>query len=142
MTEILGKTIGEYQVMEFIARGDSSFVYKAFQPAMNRYVAIKILPPSLARNETAVRQFQRQGEIMAQLEHPHILPVYDYGQADDVSYIASRFVETGTLKDRLPHMFPVDETLRLMREITEALDLFARPRICPRQPQAVQHPDR
>ena len=121
MTEILGKTIGDYQVMEFIARGDSSFVYKAFQPAMNRFVAIKILPPSLARDESAVRQFQRQGDLMAQLEHPHILPVYDYGQAEGVSYIAARFVEGGTLKDRLPQTFPVNQTLRLMREITEAL---------------------
>jgi serine/threonine-protein kinase len=121
MTEILGKTIGEYQVMEFIARGDSSFVYKAFQPTMNRFVAVKILPPSLARNESAVRQFQRQGETMAQLEHPYVLPVYDHGRVNNVTYIASRFVETGTLKDRLPEMFSESETLRLMRQITGAL---------------------
>ena len=121
MTEILGRNIGQYQVIEFVARGDSAYVYKGFQPAVNRYVALKILPPSLARNSDAVRQFQRQAELMAQLDHRNILPVYDYGQEGDLSYTVSRFVDEGTLEDRIALYGHPESALEILNPISEAL---------------------
>ena len=122
MTDMLGQTIGQYQVIEFIARGDSAFVYKGFQPNMNRYVAVKILPPSLARNPETTRAFHRQGELMAQLEHRYILPVYDYGRAENVTFIVARYIETGTLKDDLAAYHDLAKALKTITMIAEGLD--------------------
>lgn len=121
MSDDLGRYIGQYQVIEFIARGDTSFVYKGFQPSMNRYVAVKILPPSLARDVEIARQFQRQAELMAQLEHRNILQIIDSGQEGPVSFIISRFAEGGTLKESLAQYRELAKTLEFIEPITEAL---------------------
>ena len=124
MSDELGKYIGQYQIIEFIARGDTSFVYKGFQPGMNRYVAVKILPPSSARDANAVRQFQRQAELMAKLEHRNILPVYDSGQEGALSYVVSRFAEGGTLEEHMPRYRVPETALEIIEPITEALDFL------------------
>ncbi len=122
MSEIVNRSIGQYQVIEFVARGDSAFVYKGFQPAMNRFVAIKMLSPSMARDAEAKRNFQHQAEIMAQLDHPGILSVYDYGLERNLPYLISHFSEGGTLKSRLPDFQTPARTLELMTDIVAALD--------------------
>lgn len=122
MTNMMGKTIGKYQLIEFLARGDSSVVYKGFQPEMNRYVAVKILSPSAARNQPAIDEFLKAGAIMSQLDHPNILPVYDYGEQDGVYYIVSRFVEGGPLSNRLQFFNTPQNILQLFGPLTKALD--------------------
>lgn len=121
MSEALGRYIGQYQVIEFIARGDTTFVYKGFQPSMNRYVAVKILPPSLARDVDIARQFLRQSELMAQLDHRNILPVLDSGQEGAVSYVISRYAEGGTLKENISEYQKPENLVKIIEPITEAL---------------------
>jgi len=122
MANMLGKTIGKYQLIEFLARGDSSVVYKGFHPEMNRYVAVKILSPSAARSQPAVDEFLKAGTTMSQLDHPNVLPVYDYGEQEDVYYIASRFVEGGPLSDRLQDYATPPNILQLFGLVAKALD--------------------
>lgn len=122
MANMLGKTIGKYQLIEFLARGDSSVVYKGFHPEMNRYVAVKILSPSAARSQPAVDEFLKAGEIMAQLDHPNVLPVYDHGELEGVYYIASRFVEGGPLSNRIQFYNTPQNILNLFGPVTRALD--------------------
>ena len=122
MANLLGKTIGKYQIIEFLARGDSSVVYKGFHPEMNRYVAVKILSPSAARSQPAVDEFLKAGAMMSQLDHPNILPVYDYGEQEGVYYIVSRFVEGGPLSNRIQFFNTPQNILQLFGPVTGALD--------------------
>jgi len=122
MTDAIGKNIGQYQIIEFISRGENSFVYKGFQPGMSRYVAVKILPPSLAREANAIRQFQRQAELMAQLQHRNILPIYDSGQEGALSYVVSRFSEGGTLQENIGRYQQPIDSYQIVGPVCEALD--------------------
>ncbi len=122
MADLIGKNLGPYQLIEFLARGDTAMVYKGFQPAMSRYVAIKVLPPSLARDEGLVRQFQRQAELMAQLEHRAILPVYDYARDEGLIYMVSRFAEGGSLAQHLADYRDLRRAVGVIQTLAEALD--------------------
>jgi len=123
MTDLLGKTIGEYQLIELIYQGQNT-IYKGFQPSMNRYVAVKVLRQSLAADPDFVQQFHQDMERIAGLEHPNLVRVYDYGQQDDLLYIVTRYVETGTLKDRLPPAMSLQGAQAMINPIAEALDFL------------------
>jgi serine/threonine protein kinase len=98
---LIGKSIGQYQVVELIHQAQHT-VYQGICPSTGRTVAIKTLSPSHPKEGTFIRQFEWEMELIAELEHTHILPVYDYGQVDDLLYIITPYVEGGTLRDRLP----------------------------------------
>ncbi len=76
MPELIGKTIGQYQLLEEKGETTHTLVYKAFQPAQNQYVAVKILKPSLARQPEAMMRFRQQGDLAAQIHHPRLVEVY------------------------------------------------------------------
>jgi ligand-binding sensor domain-containing protein len=118
-----GQTIGPYRIIEQIGQGGMAVVYKAYHPAMERYVALKILPRQLAESPEFTGRFQQEARIIARLEHAHILPVHDYGESDGYTYLAMRFVEAGTLKDRLQAgPLTPDETDRFFVQLADALD--------------------
>ena len=123
MSDLIGKTLGPYRILEQIGVGGMATVYKAYQPSMDRDVAIKILPHYLSQDAEFAKRFQREARAIARLEHAHILPVYDYGEADDITYIAMRYVQAGTLKERIARgPLPLDEINRLVGQIGSALD--------------------
>jgi predicted Ser/Thr protein kinase len=123
MFDLIGKTIGPYRVIEQVGVGGMATVYKAYQPSMDRYVAIKILPHYLSQDPEFVKRFQREARAIAKLEHAHILPVHDYGEYEGIAYIVMRYVEAGTLKDRMAQgQLPLDEIGRLIEQIGGALD--------------------
>ena len=98
-------------------------VYKAFQPSMDRIVALKILPRHYAAEPGFARRFAQEARVIASLEHPHILPVYDYGEADGYTYLVMRYVEGGTLADRLKgRPLPLPEARRILSQLAAALD--------------------
>ncbi len=123
MFDLIGKTIGPYRILEQIGVGGMATVYKAYQPSMDRYIALKILPHYVSEDQNFAKRFQREARAIAKLEHPHILPVYDYGEYEGVTYIAMRYVEAGTLKQHLAKgPLPLDEINRLIGQIGNALD--------------------
>jgi serine/threonine protein kinase len=119
--DLAGKTIGDYQIIEVIHQGQNT-IYKGFQPSMNRYVAVKTLRASMAADAAFVQQFREDMGRIAGLEHPNVLRTYDYGQQDDLLYIVTRYVESGSLKDRLPPAFSPERAQRIITPIAEALD--------------------
>ncbi len=120
---LVGRTLGAYQVVEQIGAGGMGAVYKAYQPSMERHVAIKVLPDSLAQDAQFLQRFQREAKAIARLEHAHILPAYDYGQHEGVTYIVMRYIEGGTLKDRLARgPLSASEMVRVVEQIGSALD--------------------
>ncbi len=101
-----GQMLGPYRIIEQIGQGGMASVHKAYHAAMDRYVAIKILPYQFKQNREFIQRFQREVRVIAKLEHPHILPVYDSGESEGIPYLVMRYMATGTLKEHIetrPH---------------------------------------
>ncbi len=119
----VGRELGEYFVFERIGAGSMAEVYKALQPSMDRMVGIKILSAGLSHDAHFVARFRREVQIVASLEHPHILPVIDFGERDGTLYLVMRYVNGGTLHDLIQRGPMEPQTvLRYLTEIGEALD--------------------
>ncbi len=124
MSALIGKTLGQLQVVEQIGQGGMATVYKAYQPTLDRYVAIKVLPPSYAKDQTFKERFIREARAVAKLYHPHILPVHDFGEQDGTAYIVMEYVSNGTFKRRLlPNQpMPMRDALDLILQAAQALE--------------------
>jgi ligand-binding sensor domain-containing protein len=124
MQQYIGKTLGGYRIIEQIGQGGMATVFKAYQPSMDRYVAVKVLGSHFTQDETFVARFNREARTLARLEHPHILPVHDYGEQDGVTYLVMRYCETGTLKDLIApdRPLPLQEVARILGQVGRALD--------------------
>jgi hypothetical protein len=120
--DLTGQTLGQYRILEQIGRGGMATVYKAYQPSLDRYVAVKVLPPYLAQTANFAARFQREARAIARLNHPNILPVYDSGQEGELSYIVMRYVEAGTLQEMLGQPLPLDKVVELIAQVGGALD--------------------
>ncbi len=123
MPPLLGSTLGPYQILEQIGLGGMATVYKAYQPGMNRLVALKVLPEHYARDPRFVKRFEREAQVVAKLEHRNIIPIYDYGSHNDITYLAMRYLQAGTVKDILAHgALPLNDVAKLLSDISSALD--------------------
>ncbi len=117
-----GATIGPYRVLEQIGRGGMATVYKAYQAALARNVAIKVLPAFFAEEPGFRERFQQEAIAVAKLRHPNILQVFDYGEDGGVTYIVSEFIDGGTLAGQLGTALPLDYLTRMLGPIASALD--------------------
>jgi ligand-binding sensor domain-containing protein/tRNA A-37 threonylcarbamoyl transferase component Bud32 len=124
MQHQIGRRLGAYQIVEQIGQGGMATVFKAYQPSMDRYVAIKILPSHYTEDESFVARFTQEARTLARLEHPHILPVHDYGEQEGTTYLVMRYVKAGTLKDLIEREGPVEiqEAARILGQVGSALD--------------------
>ena len=114
---------GRYEVEREVGRGGMATVFLARDQKHDREVALKVLHPELAASLGSER-FLREIQIAARLQHPHILPLYDSGQADTLLYYVMPFVEGESLRDRLERekRLPVEDAVKLGRDIAAALD--------------------
>ncbi len=120
---LVGKHLGAYQILEPIGQGGMATVYKAMQSAMNRVVAVKILSPQMAANSVFLARFKQEAQMIASLEHAHILPVYDMGEQDGIIYIAMRFMGFGSIQSRLAAgAIPLRDLTRWLDQMASALD--------------------
>ncbi|MFQ5923924.1 MAG: serine/threonine protein kinase, partial [Anaerolineales bacterium] len=124
MEDLTGKQLGRYQIVSPLGEGGMAAVYKAYQPGMDRYVALKILPQQYARDAEFTGRFEQEAKVIAKLQHPHILPVHDYGEAEDYTYIVMPLVETGTLADLLQgeKPMPLQRIRIIITQLGDALD--------------------
>lgn len=121
--DLIGKTVGQFEILQEVGRGGMATVYKARQKSMNRTVAVKVLPRHLLHDPSFYERFEREVDVIAHLEHPHILPIYDYGQADGIPFIAMRFLGGGSLEQRVRRgLSDLEELERPLRQIAQALD--------------------
>jgi serine/threonine-protein kinase len=122
MTFTIGETVGPYQIIEQLGSGGMATVYKAYHAALDRYVAIKVLHPAFKQDANFLARFQREARIVAKLEHPHIVPVYDFNEHGGQPYLVMRFIDGETLKARLGEGdLPFSEILRILRPAGEGL---------------------
>ncbi len=101
MTFNIGENIGPYRIIEQLGQGGMATVYKAYHAALDRYVALKVLHAAFHEDQTFTARFQREARVVARLEHPHIVPVYDYSEHQTRPYLVMKYIEGDTLKARL-----------------------------------------
>ncbi len=97
----VGENVGPYRIIEQLGQGGMATVYKAYHAALDRYVAIKALHPAFGEDQNFLARFQREARLVAKLEHPNIVPVYDYSEHEGRPYLVMKFIEGDTLKARL-----------------------------------------
>ncbi len=122
MIETLPFDIPGYLVQGLIGQGGMGRVYRAEQLATHRSVAIKLLTGGSV-DENRLKGFRREAATLGQLEHPHIVPLYDFGEHDGVPYLVVRFLSGGTVADRLKSgPVEIDTALRWIPDVADALD--------------------
>ncbi len=120
---LIGATLGQYTILEEIGRGGMATVYKARQQSVNRVVAVKVLPPHFLHDPGFLERFTREVDVASHLEHPHILPIYDYGETDGVPFIAMRFLGGGSMAQLVRRGIPTIEwTRKPFTQIAQGLD--------------------
>ncbi|MFO7170440.1 MAG: serine/threonine-protein kinase, partial [Chloroflexota bacterium] len=124
LEELNGRMLGRYRVLELIGRGGMAAVYRAHDTALKRDVALKILYPQYSGDEGIVERFQREAVVAARLDHPNIVPIYDVGEADGLTYIAMRLLGTRSLADLLRERgtLRAEELAPIVDQIAAALD--------------------
>ena len=114
---------GEYEIGEELGRGGMAVVFRATELALQRVVALKILPPELGVTVKAAERFKREARLVAELDHPNITPVYSAGQVGGLLHISMKYVEGRTL-DRIIEAqgaLPVPVVLAVLRAAARAL---------------------
>jgi predicted ATPase/class 3 adenylate cyclase/tRNA A-37 threonylcarbamoyl transferase component Bud32 len=126
----IGRTLGKYEIIQLIGQGGMATVYKGYQRDLDRYVAVKVLAPHPGRHEYLVQRFRQEARMIARLQHPHILSLYDYGSEDDILYLAMAYIENGALSDLIrAGGLPLPQVERFLLEVGSALDYAHRQRV-------------
>ncbi len=97
--ETEGETLRGYRLLEQLGEGAFGVVHRAYQPDVGREVAVKVIHPRLANHPEFIRRFTAEAQLVARLEHPHIVPLYDYWRDPDGAYLVMRYLRGGNLRE-------------------------------------------
>ncbi len=118
----IGENVGPYRLIAKLGKGGMATVYKGYHPSLDRYVAIKALHPAFMEHPGFIDRFEREARVVAKLEHPNIVPIYDFSEHEDRPYLVLKYVEGETLKARLDKSkLTYRETRQVFRVISSAL---------------------
>ena len=118
----LDRTIRGYELKEEIGKGGFGAVYLAYQPLLKREVAIKIILPKYANQPEFIRQFEVEAELVARLEHPHIVPLFDYWREPDSAFLVMRYLRGGNLETAIKReQLSTKQAIDVLIQIANAL---------------------
>ena len=120
-----GSTAGPYRIVEPLGRGGMASVYRAYEPKLDRYVALKVLPREFLHDPNFAQRFRREAQALAMLEHPNIVPIYNYDidAAEGIPWMAMRLVPGGSLADLLKReRLALARSVAILRGVADALD--------------------
>ena len=119
---LVGRTLGHYEVVALIGSGGMGEVYKARDPRLDRFVAIKVLPQHLSSHPEALTRFEREAKAVAALSHPNILAIHDFGHEGGLAYAVMELLEGESLRQRMTHsVLSWRETVKISASISEGL---------------------
>ena len=119
----IGRKLGPYEMISLLSAGGMGEVYLARDTKLDRDVAIKVLPESLAHDKERVLRFEREAKLLASLNHSNIAQIYGFEESGDQKFLVLEYVEGESLSARLKRSrVPVDEALEIGRQIAEALE--------------------
>lgn len=122
MTFQEGEVVGPYRVMHKLGHGGMATVFKAYHAALDRYVALKILHTAFLEDPNFLGRFEREAKVVAKLDHPNIIPIYDYSDHNGSPYFVMKYIEGETLKARLiAGSLPQEEGMRIIETVGAAL---------------------
>lgn len=123
-SNLVGQMFGSYELKDVLGRGGMASVYRGYQASIDRSVAVKVLPGELLHDPNFAQRFTNEAKLLAKLNHPAILPLYDYGNANGMPYIVMPLMSGGTLADRLRQggALSPDEVVRVITPIAQALE--------------------
>ncbi len=120
---MIDMVLGGYKIIELIGTGGMAKVFRAVHVDTGDIVAIKTLPEEFCDDSTYQIRFQREIETIQRMNHPHILPLIDFGEVDKISYIIMPYMSNGTMADRLHDTrLSIEECLRLIEQLGSAID--------------------
>ncbi|MBL8820494.1 MAG: serine/threonine protein kinase [Planctomyces sp.] len=123
----LARRFPDLEILELVGSGGMGCVFKARQIRLDRYVALKILPKELARDELFSERFAREARAMAKLNHPNVIRIYDYGKAEDVCFLLTEFMDGMNLRELMDAgRLPPHEAIRIFEHVCAALDFAHR----------------
>ena len=118
----VGENIGPYRIVEQLGQGGMATVFKAYHASLDRYVAFKVLHPAFNADQSFAVRFQREARVVARLEHPNIVPVYDYAEHETRPYLVMKFIEGDTLKARMDQgPLSAEEIAKIVEAVGSAL---------------------
>jgi serine/threonine protein kinase len=118
---LVGRTLGPYVLQEPIGYGAMAVVYRGYQPSLGRPVAVKVFAPIASSDPSLPARFRREARLGANLMHPNIVPVYDFGEWDGRLCIVMALITGGTLKERIQGPLPVSVATLLVGQVADAL---------------------
>ena len=121
MDNLVGRSIGRYHVTKQLGEGGMAIVYRAYDNHLNRDVALKIIRPGQEKKATFLRRFELEAKLLAELNHPHIVGVVDYGSYDDLPYLVMEHIQGGTLHQHKGKKLSFTQAARLLAPIARAL---------------------
>ncbi|NIM96229.1 MAG: protein kinase [Anaerolineales bacterium] len=122
MEGLVGEMLGKYHILEEVGYGGMATVYKAKDTVNNRNVAIKVLSPYVAKEPRFKARFDQEIKVLLKLRHPNIVPVLDYGEEGEYSYIVMPFMTSGTLRERLHGSpLPLSVSAEVLHQVSQAL---------------------
>jgi len=121
---LIGQSLGQYRIIDEIGRGGMAVVYRAYHGSLNRYVAIKVLPPQLALDTTFVQRFLQEARSAAGLKHPNIVTIYDVGVQSGIHYIVMEELHGEPLDGLIRKIgrMPLAQSIQITAQIASALD--------------------
>src|SRR5262249_17289045 len=113
--DLTGQTLRGYELRKAIGMGGFGAVYRAYQAAVSRDVAVKVILPQFANEPEFIRRFEAEAQIVARLEHPYIVPLYDFWREPDGAYLVMRWLSGGSLHGLLRHgHLPLTDVARIL----------------------------
>lgn len=115
--------LGQYLILGQVGKGGMATVYKAYHERLDRHVAVKVMHNAFTTDDGFIARFEREARIVGKLEHPNIVPIYDYADQNGTPYLVMRYIDGVTLKQKaLKTGMTLKETLNVMSEVADALD--------------------
>jgi len=119
----VGETVGPYKITEYIGQGGMATIFRAHQTSLDRDVALKVIHPVLKDDQAFLNRLKREATIIAKLNHPNIVTVYDFTEFEDVPFLVLRFIDGKTLKDVLKQQkLGTQQILKIIRPVADALN--------------------